>query len=347
MLTVSWRKFVHIAASIALLLGATVASGLQKSTAAPIGDGTRVLKIASGGTHSLALLNDGSVSAWGKIMSDKQTCRRTLGMALSTLLRAGSFLWRSKRTVPSSPGVGCLRSIESADTGENETSKIVAIESGFSHSLALKDDGTVVAWGSQKNDQVPVEAKSGVASIAAGMDISLALKTDGTVVAWNDTTGRLGVPSGVQGGITAISAGYSHFLALKADGSVVGWKSNNLLSVPEQAQSDVIAISAGYDYSLALKADGRVVAWGTANELTNVPEAAESGVVAIAAGGDQALALKADGTLVVWHMAYNQEAKVPGKDALESLMVQEGSSISPLPRYPRTIRFKSNHRRRM
>jgi len=45
--------------------------------------------------------------------------------------------------------------------------------------------GTVVAWGDNNDGETDVPAGlSGVVAIAAGDDYSLALKSDGTVVAW-------------------------------------------------------------------------------------------------------------------------------------------------------------------
>ena len=60
----------------------------------------------------------------------------------------------------------------------------MAVAAGGIHSLALKADGTVAAWG--YNDQRPVPTclpgLSGVVAVAAGATHSLALKADGTVV---------------------------------------------------------------------------------------------------------------------------------------------------------------------
>ncbi len=57
------------------------------------------------------------------------------------------------------------------------------------HSLALKEDGTVVAWGSKlwKQCNVPSGLKD-VVALDAGERNSLALKEDGTVVAWGDNS---------------------------------------------------------------------------------------------------------------------------------------------------------------
>jgi alpha-tubulin suppressor-like RCC1 family protein len=81
---------------------------------------------------------------------------------------------------------------------------------------------------------------SSVKEVAAGQYHSLALKTDGTVWAWGyDKYGQLGIGStsnktapvavvvtNMAHKITAISAGYNHSLALDQDGIVWGWGDN-------------------------------------------------------------------------------------------------------------------------
>ena len=61
---------------------------------------------------------------------------------------------------------------------------MVAISTTALFTLALKADGTVVAWGYNVNGEcnVPV-GLSGVVAIATSANYSLALKADGTVVA--------------------------------------------------------------------------------------------------------------------------------------------------------------------
>ena len=101
-------------------------------------------------------------------------------------------------------------------------SGVTAIAAGVSHSLALKGDGTVVAWGCGAGADlgqcsVP-SGLSGVTAIAAGGSHSLASKGDGTVVAWGCAgydAGQCSVPSGLSR-VTAVAAGGSHSLALVA-----------------------------------------------------------------------------------------------------------------------------------
>ena len=75
-------------------------------------------------------------------------------------------------------------------------SGVTAIAAGGYHTVSLKSDGTVWAWGYNSNGQlgdgtttdrttpVQVSGLSGVTAIAAGDLYTVALKTDGTVWAW-------------------------------------------------------------------------------------------------------------------------------------------------------------------
>jgi hypothetical protein len=191
----------------------------------------------------------------------------------------------------------------SITTGSFALSRLVGIKSiaaGQYHTVALKNDGTVVAWGYNGQTTVP-SGLSGVTAIAAGALHTVALKNDGRVVAWGENGyGQTTVPSGLSG-VTAIAAGYSHTVALKNDGRVVAWGENGSgqTTVPS-GLSGVTAIAAGALHTVALKNDGTVVAWGeNGSGQTTVPSGL-SGVTAIAAGALHTVALKNDGTVVAW-----------------------------------------------
>jgi uncharacterized delta-60 repeat protein len=91
----------------------------------------------------------------------------------------------------------------------------VAIAAGYYHSLALRADGTVVAWGDNYYGQTNVPAGlTNAVAIAAGYYHSLALRADGTVVAWGKNgSGQTTVPAGLTSAV-AIAAGDYHTLAL-------------------------------------------------------------------------------------------------------------------------------------
>ena len=91
----------------------------------------------------------------------------------------------------------------------------IAIAAGSSHSLALRTNGTVVAWGNNGYGQTNVPAGlSNVIAIAAGGYHSLALKSDGTVAVWGQNTyGQLNVPAPYTN-LFALSGGNAHTLAI-------------------------------------------------------------------------------------------------------------------------------------
>ena len=182
------------------------------------------------------------------------------------------------------------------------------------HSLALKGDGTVVAWGANNYGQADVPAGlNGVTAIAGGTSHSVALKSDGTIVAWGrNDYGQTNIPVGLNG-VTAIAGGgEQHTVVLKSNGTVVGWGGNEFgqISVPP-GLTGVIAIAGGATHTLALKNDGTVVGWG-GNEFGQISvPGGLTGVTAIAAGWYHSIALKSDGTVVAWGDNAWGETNVP------------------------------------
>jgi alpha-tubulin suppressor-like RCC1 family protein len=188
-----------------------------------------------------------------------------------------------------------------------------AIAAGNTHSLALKNDGTIGAWGDNSYGQttVPVEL-SGITAIAAGYHHNLALKSDGSIAVWGDNSLQDVVPPSGLTGVTAIAAGTGHYLAINSNGEVVAWGNNwsGEATVPS-GLTEVTSIAAGPGFSLALKSDGEVVAWGdNSYGQTTVPSGL-SEVTAIAAGNSHCLALKSDGTVVAWGDDSSGQATVP------------------------------------
>jgi alpha-tubulin suppressor-like RCC1 family protein len=174
--------------------------------------------------------------------------------------------------------------------------------------------------------------------VAAGHQHSLALKANGDVLAWGrGTEGQLGDGTGlnrndpvfVLSGAAGVSGGDNHSLAVMADGSVRAWGVNGgrlgdgttttrLSPVQSTGLTNVIAVAAGFDHSLALKSDGTVWAFGTntfgqlGDDSTTTRTAAVqvvglSGVTAIAAGDGFSLAVQGDGAGVgmVWAWGRN------------------------------------------
>jgi alpha-tubulin suppressor-like RCC1 family protein len=181
-------------------------------------------------------------------------------------------------------------------------SNVVAVAAGGEHSLAIRADGTVAAWGSNNCGQTNVPPGLGnVVAVAAGGSHSLAARADGTVVAWgNDDYGLRTVPPG-SSNVVAVAAGYSHSVALREDGTVVAWgNQEHGVTIVPSGLTNVVAVSAGQCHSLAVRADGTVAVWGyDGHGEPSVPPGL-SNVVAATASGYSSLAVCANGTVVIW-----------------------------------------------
>jgi alpha-tubulin suppressor-like RCC1 family protein len=190
--------------------------------------------------------------------------------------------------------------------------KVVDVDAGAKHVIALAADRTVFTWGNGQLGQlgigglpvinfrsrlpevpaylpfpVQVTGLEGVIGIAAGTDFSLALLKDGTVKAWGDNQyGQLG------------------------DGT----RENRSRPVTVGGITNAVAVAAGgLDYSAALLRDGTVMTWGLGNGAFGRPGITRrsanptpmlvpgvTGATAIAAGSQHMLALTAAGKVLSW-----------------------------------------------
>ena len=106
-----------------------------------------------------------------------------------------------------------------------EAFDVIAVAAGAWHSLALRSDGTVLAWGDDSDGQcdVPLTLQPAL-TIAGGGYHSLALQANGSVVAWGaDDYGQTNVPAGLSG-VIGIAAGNvaQRGVAPRWDGSGLG-----------------------------------------------------------------------------------------------------------------------------
>lgn len=196
-------------------------------------------------------------------------------------------------------------------TDRTETN-LIAIAAGGSHTLGLRENGTVIAWGATNYGQTTVPAGlTNVTAIAAGGWHSLAV-SNGAVVAWGDNAdGQTDVPEDLTN-VVAVAAGGQHSLALRRDGSVVGWGYDSHGQASGfAALTNVAGISAGAYHSLALLRDGTVRVCGHHADTMLAPPAGLSNVVALAAGSQHNLTLKADGTVAAWGWNLAGETVVP------------------------------------
>ena len=252
--------------------------------------GYRVIAIAAGVDHSLALNANGDVYAWG----------------------GNGFGQLGDGTQTSRSGLGSV-------SGLGSFPKVVGITAGAFFSVALLDDGTTVGWGKNHLGQLGIGIYStlqltpaafpvrqignlrNILKVSAGDNHCLGLSNDGRAVTWGSSLhGQLGSTYYLQGtpvvsyvshaeGISAlfgrtvtdIAAGGNASFALCQDGALASWgagvSSGNgatadqpLPALVNQTEGEsalagkgIAQLSAGSDYAAAVMSDGTVAAWGT------------------------------------------------------------------------------------
>ena len=254
-------------------------NGMRNNSNVPVlvSDLSNIKAISAGPSHSLALKEDGTVYAWGVNLSGQ----------------LGNGTRNNSNNVPAHvsglDGIGFLTDIK-------------AISASNLANLALKEDGTVYAWGSNLSGQLGngTRNSSNVPVHVSGLD-GIGFLTD----------------------IKAISVGAFHSLALKEDGTVYTWGGNHSGQLGNGTRNDthvpvlvpdlsnVKAISAGFKYNLVRDVNSKVYVWGdneygqlgnnsTDDSLVPVLVPDLSNVKAISAGSYHSLVLGSNGIVYAW-----------------------------------------------
>ncbi|MEO5677219.1 MAG: choice-of-anchor D domain-containing protein, partial [Usitatibacter sp.] len=291
---------------------------LGLSTLRPVSGLADVVAVASGAFHGLALKRDGTVAAWGsnaagqlghgspnsseryfvEVVGLGGVASITAGKYHSVAVKADGTVWAWGLNAEGQVGDGSQVATRLAPVQVPGLTAVTAIAAGGRHTLALRADGTLVAWGANENGQlgdgstaqrrspVAVSGLSNVVAIAAGDAHSLALRSDGTVVAWGfNAFGQLGdassanrlVPVAVVGlgsGVGLIAAGANHSMAVKVGGVLYTWgnnansqlgNGNNLnQSTPSliASPSSVVAIAGGARHTAVITSERKLYLWG-------------------------------------------------------------------------------------
>ena len=263
--------------------------------------------VAAGAFHTVAVKTDGSLYAWGDNSGGQ------LG-----LLGDGTV---ASHSVPVLVGTG-----------------FASVAAGDAHTVAVKTDGSLYAWGRNDYGQLgdgtkmprltPTLIGSGFAFVAAGQYHTIAVKTDGSLYAWGDngygqlgdgtTTQRL-TPTLIGSGFASVATGIRHTVGVKTDGTLSSWGDNMVGQLgdgttaqrltPTPIGSGFASVAAGDFHTIAVKWDHSLYAWGfgASGELGDGssgvayrPELVGSGFASACAGAEHSCAVKTDGSLYAW-----------------------------------------------
>ena len=221
--------------------------------------------IATGSSHTLGIMSDGTLWAWGandfgQLGDGTRTARRTpvkIGTASD---------WQS-------------------------------VSAGTFHTMAIKTNGTLWGWGINGNGRLgdgtdtdrifpgQVGSSTNWQRVCAGDVNTLAIKTDGTLWAWgyngyaqfgDGTSTSRGTPYqiGTATNWQSVDTGNLHTIATKTNGTLWAWGTNTYGQVgdgttavrfsPVQigTETNWKSIAAGENHSVALKTNGVLYTWG-------------------------------------------------------------------------------------
>ena len=187
--------------------------------------------------------------------------------------------------------------------------RVVPVSIGFNHVVGVRQDGTVIACGSNHKGQCDVADFRTVRAVSAGFMNTLALREDGTVASAGFPENEAAA-IGAWTDIVAVAAGKGFGAGLSRTGTVCisNTQAEYLKAVSEW--EDIVSITASGDSLFGVQADGsvlfcqRILPSKRTSPVVNWKE-----IAAVAANETFVFGLKRDGTVV-------SATRMPGTRAL-------------------------------
>ncbi|MCL2030989.1 MAG: hypothetical protein FWG93_05535, partial [Oscillospiraceae bacterium] len=284
----------------------------------PIG---RHSAIAANDFWAFAVKNDNTLWAWNQTGSPVKDADNVVSVSVSTghimFIRTDGSLWGFGINNEGQLGDGTTTDRTNPESAVKVMDGVAAVSAGNRHTLAVKTDGSLWAWGQNLFGQLgdgtttdrltPVKIMDGVAYASAGQTHSAAIKTDGTLWIWGADDAN---PMEVMRDVVNISAGRGFTLAITADKTLWTVRYNT----PDKLLEDVIAVSSGgptnetyQGFRAAVTSDGGLWVWGgnigsRFGGINAEPTRIMEDAVDVVSGSGVIAVLKPDGSVWSWGM---------------------------------------------
>ncbi|MCH5185489.1 MAG: hypothetical protein J1F64_05110 [Oscillospiraceae bacterium] len=276
--------------------------GYQRMQAGELMTKSNIVKAAAGSKLALVLQTNGTVQgSYNSEVTDKVRQEAIQGNVFKMASPA------TNNSVTQASTVGAFKETDYSCVGNWRMISDIAV--GNAHVLGLRQDGTVIAAGSNDNNQSDVTEWNDIVKIAAGSYHSVGLKNDGTVVAAGSNARNQCAVSQWQN-IYSIAAGANYTVGLTNDGEILfaGDTSQGQDDVSSWSR-DIIDISAGTNTVMGLDKYGKVTFAGLDAAELNEKVSDWENIVSIEAGANMFVGIDIEGYL---HYAY---PKTLSKDA--------------------------------
>jgi len=205
--------------------GSVVTWGFAGSSSSAIANELKsgVIDIFSDGYYFTAYKNDGSVVSWGQnlpiseVYSIKAT--RPVGLGKGILQSFSGAVLRTDGSAEFN-----MHTLTTINTEIIQVSDIKKIFQGAGSILAVKNDGSVLAFGRDDLDLILPQLNDITQVVNTGEKASAFLNKDGTVITWGDSKyGGHSQSVDFGDGVKELVANSYSMAAIKKDGSIVTW----------------------------------------------------------------------------------------------------------------------------
>jgi peptide/nickel transport system permease protein len=256
------------------------------------GDMGKVVDIAVGQDHVLALNEEGKLFTWGfnrmnlnripTELKGKKVKSISAGFQVSiVVLEDGSVVkWGNENAID-------------VVTSKVKDEKVKSVKTNIQTGLALTEDGKLIPMAKRETafDAIPEEIQGKVKDFALTDKTAFALLEDGTLACWGANDYKIqSIPEEIDGHVESLSAGRNHVVALLDDGSVKSWGGNNnkQIKVPGDMKN-IVAVSSRYYQNYAIDKDGNVKTWGLKGYLFGTDNLGRSVALRMLKGGQMTM----------------------------------------------------------